>query len=320
VARLGCHAVVLTLVLLLPACAAQVEEQAATATLERYVPPTHTATTRPVTPAEEPLSSPGPTATPLTHVVERNETLLGIAIEYGISLDALLAANPGVNPRFLSIGQALIIPGPGGQPILELAPSPTPVPLDFSRVACYPTIADGLWCLVSVRNTTPGAIEGLAARISLLDGQGEALATQTAYAPLNLLPPQGVMALAAYFPPPAPDPAAAVARQISGVAVGDVTGRYLPLTLDRETEQPGTDGQSWRVTGSVALSAEAEAEGRLAVLAIGLDAAGSAVGYLLWEPEEALAPGGRASFDLVVYSLGPTIDSVVVLAEAQPLP
>ena len=212
-ARLASRVIVLSLVLMLPACAAQVEEQAATATLERYVSATHTATARPVTPAMEPLPSPGPTATPLTHVVERNETLLGIAADYGISLDALLAANPGINPRFLSIGQALIIPGPEGQPILELAPTPTPVPLDFSQVTCYPTIADGLWCLVTVRNTTPGAIEGLAAHISLLDAQGEALATQTAYAPLNLLPSQGVMPLATYFPPPAPDPAAAMARQ-----------------------------------------------------------------------------------------------------------
>jgi hypothetical protein len=128
------------------------------------------------------------------------------------------------------------------------------------------------------------------------------------------------MALAAYFPPPAPDPAAAMARQISGVTVGDAAGRYLPLTLDRDTEQARTDGRSWRVTGWVTLSAEAEAEGRLAVLVIGLDAAGRAAGYRLWEPDEALAPGGRASFDLVVYSLGPTIDSVAVLAEAQPLP
>ncbi len=38
----------------------------------------------------------GPSPTPFAHVVKKDDTLLGIAIRYGISLEDLLAANPGI--------------------------------------------------------------------------------------------------------------------------------------------------------------------------------------------------------------------------------
>lgn len=49
-----------------------------------------------------------------THTVKPGETPTMIARHYGIRLDALLAANPKVEPRRLRIGQTLVIPGPDG--------------------------------------------------------------------------------------------------------------------------------------------------------------------------------------------------------------
>jgi membrane-bound lytic murein transglycosylase D len=46
----------------------------------------------------------------LEHVVARGETLSGIASGYGIRTDELQAANPGVRPRSLQIGQNLLVP------------------------------------------------------------------------------------------------------------------------------------------------------------------------------------------------------------------
>jgi murein DD-endopeptidase MepM/ murein hydrolase activator NlpD len=45
------------------------------------------------------------------YTIQAGDTLFGIAYQFGTTVDALLAANPDVNPKFLSIGQALIIPG-----------------------------------------------------------------------------------------------------------------------------------------------------------------------------------------------------------------
>jgi tetratricopeptide (TPR) repeat protein len=52
------------------------------------------------------------TVPPRTHTVRAGETLSLIARKYGVKLEALVAANPKVEPRRLQIGQALIIPMP----------------------------------------------------------------------------------------------------------------------------------------------------------------------------------------------------------------
>jgi tetratricopeptide (TPR) repeat protein len=45
-----------------------------------------------------------------THAVAAGETAVRIARRYGVSLDALLAANPGLEPRRMRVGQVLNIP------------------------------------------------------------------------------------------------------------------------------------------------------------------------------------------------------------------
>ena len=45
------------------------------------------------------------------YVVTPNDTLWDIAANYGLYVDDVLAANPGVDPRRLMVGQELIIPG-----------------------------------------------------------------------------------------------------------------------------------------------------------------------------------------------------------------
>jgi tetratricopeptide (TPR) repeat protein len=49
-------------------------------------------------------------ATARTHMVAAGETAVRIARRYGISLDALLAANPGLEPKRMRVGQVLNIP------------------------------------------------------------------------------------------------------------------------------------------------------------------------------------------------------------------
>src|SRR5438034_10874796 len=46
-----------------------------------------------------------------SYVVELGDTLYNIALSFGVTVDALQAANPGVDPSALSVGQPLIIPG-----------------------------------------------------------------------------------------------------------------------------------------------------------------------------------------------------------------
>jgi LysM repeat protein len=44
------------------------------------------------------------------HTVQAGETLAAIARKYGVRLNSLLSANPGIEPRHMRVGQTLNIP------------------------------------------------------------------------------------------------------------------------------------------------------------------------------------------------------------------
>jgi membrane-bound lytic murein transglycosylase D len=61
------------------------------------------------------------------HVVRRGETLSGIASRYGVSLEGILALNPGLKPRALRPGTELVIPRLASQARAQAArPAPAP--------------------------------------------------------------------------------------------------------------------------------------------------------------------------------------------------
>ncbi len=81
------------------------------------------APTEPATPAPtdlfvespEPTVAPSvePTTAPVTgkrHKVKRGETMWAIAQKYGVTLKALKAANPKVDPNAMRVGTVLVIP------------------------------------------------------------------------------------------------------------------------------------------------------------------------------------------------------------------
>ena len=61
-------------------------------------------------PTASPSTSPSPSNGPIIHVVERGETLTSIAAEFGVTVDALKAANEIEDPNLIFVGQELVIP------------------------------------------------------------------------------------------------------------------------------------------------------------------------------------------------------------------
>jgi LysM repeat protein len=68
------------------------------------------------------FSAAGPAYADEVYIVQRGDTLSRIAARFGVSVQAIVAANPGVNPNLIFVGQRLVIPTGGGSP----APQPTP--------------------------------------------------------------------------------------------------------------------------------------------------------------------------------------------------
>lgn len=290
-----------------------------TGDLKPYAGPAATVTPSP-TNAATATPLPSATPTPRTHVVRAKEDLWGIALRYGLSLEDLLTANPTVDPRFLSIGANLMIPAPLYTPTPDAAnpPLPTPVGLDLGSPVCYPSREGGLWCFTTAVNAQEFSIEALSAAIRLYAQDTGEILSQTAYAPLNLVPPGGVMALSAYFPAPAPVVFDVTAELLTALPVPPAAGRFLAV------QQPGTDieispdGLSAVASGTFQLSNAQASASRIQAAAIAYDSQGRVTGIRRWESLEPLSSSAPVDFQFTVYAAGAVIDRVVMLVEAYP--
>lgn len=258
-----------------------------------------------------------PTPTPWIHIVQENDTLLGIANRYGVTLEDLLLANPDIDPRLLSIDQEIIIPGPEGDTGPVVLPTPTPLAMTISPARCFPAPSGGLWCILSVENTTNDTVEGISASLSLLDRNGDVLQSEPAYSPHNILPPGLHMPMAILFPSSPEENFTPVGRLLSAIRSGEITGRYILPAVDDIESEFLNDNHQILLTGTIILSESAEdARVDISLLAMGLDANGQVVGYTKWVLE-GLVGNQSIPFEVTILSLGPEFESFELLVEGR---
>ncbi len=255
-----------------------------------------------------------PTTTPILYTIAKGDTLSGIAARYHITVDALLAANPGINAGALVVGKTLVIPT-GAQATGQPVPTPAAVPVTQAR--CWLEASGGLWCLALLQNTYAETLENLSVQFSLLDPNGQEIASQAAYGLLDILPAGRSMPLAAFFPAPIRGDVQVRAQVLTAVRLLPGDQRYLPVHLENTLVSTDASGRTAEVSGEAVLSGETPATS-LWILASAYDAAGNVVGLRRWEAGSPLTSTAPLKFDFQVSSLGPPIERVEFLSEARP--
>lgn len=291
---------------------------------EAQATPTRLATAEPfqtVAPTQTPTLLPTstgilipPTPTIYTYMVVRGDTLSSIAQKAGVSLEALLAANPGLSPAALAVGTKLVIPT--GKPI-PVEPAPTPAPLPVRQAQCWPETTGGLWCLALVENGSAETLENISARFDLLDSNGQELTSQVIYGLLDILAPGKSMPLAAHFAAPVQSDASLRVQVLTAIRLLPGDARYLPVSLENTLTSVDASGRTAEVSGRVLPDGNGTVK-MLWVLASAFDQAGNLVGVRRWDFPTTLTLAAPFAFDFQVSSVGPGIARVEFLAEARP--
>jgi LysM repeat protein len=270
-----------------------------------------------------PTNTPAPTPTPVIHIVQPGDTLLGIALQYGVTLDALQQINGVLRPETLQIGQQIIIPigelspsgaGDGSQFLL---PTPIPAAVVITNTARYLTPVGSLWVLGEVSNPTDEPVENVQVRIGLMDETGREIANDLTSTVLDFVPANGRSPFGILFNEPPQNVAGFQALIVRAEPSYNNAYRYAQLQVtDTRIERTGA---IYHVTGTAANTGASNALDALITITV-YDAAGQVTGYRhVPLPDDQLTAGASTPFDIVIAPdpSAPDVANFVAVAQAR---
>ena len=210
--------------------------------------PRPTATPRIATPIASP--TPTVTPTPVIYSVQPGDTLLKIAIDFNQTTEAIQEANGIVDPRFLQIGQTLIIPPPKADANTPPTPTSTPPPLNVTRINFQESAHGALWCLGTVENPGDTPLTEVVIETSLLDSSGIVLAREAAFTQLDVVQPGESVPFAILFESPPETFAQYQVLAVAGIPLAGQTRYYFDLeTIDLRGAPEGIN--NYRIQGQL---------------------------------------------------------------------
>jgi LysM repeat protein len=260
------------------------------------------------------IETPVPTSTPFMYTIQEGDTFSALAGRFKIPQDELRAANPGIHPNSMPVGGTLLIPDPSSS--FAAATTPTPVLVPVSQIICHASMDSGVWCFALIQNNTPGILENVSAQITLLDENNNILSSQTAFTPLNIIPPNSSLPVYIFFPN-TPANVSPQAQLLSAVQLSKSNERYLPAKIQNAITQIDWDGRTAQVSGQIYLPPESKAAARVWIAAVAYDKSGRVVGLKRWAGG-AIQPGGILQFNFTISSLASVIHKVEFIVEARP--
>lgn len=230
----------------------------------------------------------GPTATPHTYTILQGDTLIAIADEHGVTMEALQLVNAGIDPLALQVGHKMIIPFVGADLTTGFLPSPTPLPVSLSTFRCHLTPASGQLCLGEARNDSGQAIINLAAQVTVVLSDGNLGPSQITFAPVEIVMPGKSVPLAARFA----DVGAVwgtTARVVAAQDGSTLTERFLSLAVGAAAGAISASGQ-YTVTAEI-INESAEGVGAISGLIRCYNAEDELRAFRIVEFADNLPPG-----------------------------
>lgn len=275
-----------------------------------------TSTPAPYTPA--PTATPTITPTPILHVIASGESLLSVAGQYGVSVAALQDANGILDPRYLQIGQQLIIPRPEEVEDAEsqsLTPTPTPYPMEVQNVYFNESNIGGLWVLGEALNTSAETLEQVRVGITLLDESDAEIARTEGLVALDLVPSGQVAPFAIAF---GENPGEfSRYRLFATHAVPAYVGSYYRDLEVLDVQYIGERNASYTVTGVIRNVGPEEAV-EVDVVLTAYDPLGRVIAMRKVTPDHNVIPiGGETPFTAVIAPVGGPVQRVAAVAQAR---
>ena len=251
--------------------------------------------------------------------------MFGIALRFGIPLEALKTANPSVNPNAIGENTTLVVPvtatpGASSTPLppteapASQTPMPTPTPNSAYPVYAYMDALGGLRVFVHYTSKSGQPVENPSALVTVLDKNGSARLETVAVMPLNILEPGSELPLVAYFPGPIPTSFILSAQPDFELPVPEADARYLKTVIIDQKVTFAADKKWAEVEARLNFEGSDVVSAMAVVVAFGNG--GQPVGYRQIEIENPKNIDNLLK--VTVYSLGPEIETVKIYVEAKP--
>jgi LysM repeat protein len=261
-------------------------------------------------------STPTPPPTASVYFVQPGDTALDIALNAGVDLPALRAANGGQMLSILTIGQELVIPPPSGRVAVAVASLPTTAPLALSVEGpnCTPFGVGESLCLGRVLNGQSVAAANVELTVTARSRTGQE--TQLALAvEQGVLPAGGWAPYRVQLPLP-PDDLDSLIVSVSSADPADAP----PVVDVADSQLAWRDGRA--VVGAT-LTNTGDAPLGLTRALVTLQAAdGRVLGYRVVPLDARLSPGRSTFLEATVVALSEPglLPRVHIQVDAQPVP
>lgn len=266
------------------------------------------------TPTPLPTPTVTPTATPVVYQIESGDTILGIAIQRGTTVEEILTLNPGIVPENLQIGQPVILPPPPTPSALSVQGTPVPLRVTVNKIQAYQTPVGSLWLLGEVTNEGETAVENIQVEIGLLAADGRLVGNATAWVATAIIPPGERGPFGVLINEPPGDFAQPTVAVVGGQAVVELGTRTLDVTV-LEPELTLND-DSVVLSGTLVNGGETAAN-QVQLVATFYDAQGNVTGFQQQVVAEQLGVGEERPFQLEAAPPGGETVTYTLHTEAQ---